>query len=91
MAQGKVTGEVARIIDGYGFKLVETLKIRDGSDRQNWITVWTNDKVQVGDQVEVRGDISVKVESFTGRDNVPKTIAALHLNNAQVKQADAPF
>jgi hypothetical protein len=91
MATGKVIGEVARIIPNYGFKLVETLKNRDGSDRKNWITVWTDAKVNEGDEVEVIGDISVKVESFTGRDNVPKQVAAMHLNNATVKTTNAPF
>lgn len=91
MAQGKVTGEVARIIPNYGFKLVETLQNRDGSERKNWITVWTDAKVNEGDQVEVRGDISVKLESYTGRDNEPRQSAAMHFNNAEVKQADAPF
>lgn len=91
MAQGKVTGEVARIIDGYGFKLIETLQNRDGSERKNWITVWTDEKVQVGDQVEVVGDITVKLESYTGRDNEPRQSAAMHFNNPKIKTADAPF
>jgi|688.fasta_scaffold410291_3 hypothetical protein len=91
MAYGKVSGEVARIIDGYGFKLVEVLKNRDGSERKNWITVWSKDKVKVGDLVEVRGDISVKLEEYTGKDNVPRQSASMHFNNAEVKVADAPF
>ena len=91
MAYGKVSGEVARIIDGYGFKLVEVLKNRDGSERKNWITVWSKDKVKVGDLVEVRGDISVKLEEYTGKDNVPRQSASKHFNNAEVKVADAPF
>ena len=36
-------------------------------------------------------DLSVKLEEFTGRDNKPKQIAAIHINNAQIKKADAPF
>jgi hypothetical protein len=53
--------------------------------------VWTDTQVREGEIVEVTGDISVKLESFTGRDNLPKQTAAIHINNAQVKKADAPF
>lgn len=91
MAVVKVTGEVARIIDGYGFKLVETTKGKDGQEKKTWITVWTKANVRQGDVVEVKGDLSTKLESFTGKDNVPRQTAAIHINNADVKTADAPF
>lgn len=91
MAVVKVTGEVARIIDGYGFKLVETTKGRDGQEKKTWITVWTKTPVRQGDVVEVKGDLTTKLEEFTGRDNVPRQTAAIHVNNAEVKSADAPF
>ena len=44
-----------------------------------------------GDIVEVQGLLGVKLEEFTGRDNKPKQIAAIHINNAKVQKADAPF
>ena len=91
MAVVKVTGEVARIIEGYGFKLVETTKGRDGQEKKTWITVWTTAKVRQGDVVEVKGELSTKLEEFTGRDNQPRQSAAIHINNAEVKTADAPF
>lgn len=91
MAIVKVTGEVARIIENYGFKLVETTKGKNGEERKTWITVWTKTPVRQGDIVEVKGELSTKLESFTGRDNVPKQSAAIHVNNAEVKSADAPF
>jgi hypothetical protein len=83
--------EVARLIQGYGFKGVEKRKTKDGEDYNVWATVWTKDLVREGDIVEVTGDLSVKLEEFTGRDNKPKQIAAIHINNAQIKKADAPF
>lgn len=91
MAVVKVTGEVARIIEGYGFKLVETTKGRDGQEKKTWITVWTTAKVRQGDVVEVKGELSTKLEEFTGKDNQPRQSAAIHINNAEVKTADAPF
>lgn len=91
MATITTTGEIARIIDGYGFKLVETTKLRSGEEKKTWITVWTKASVRVGDTVTVTGSLSTKLEEYTGRDNVPKTGISIHVNDAQVTGADVPF
>ncbi len=77
----KATVEVTRIIDGYGFKGVEKKKTKDGKDINVWVTVWTKEQVREGETLEVSGDLSVKIESFTGRDNQPKQVAAININN----------
>lgn len=82
--------EVFKIIEGYGFRAVEKFKLRDGGEGKKYYTVWTDQKVNEGDIVSIHGDLAVKVEEFTGRDNQPKTTAAIHVNNAKVT-ADAPF
>ena len=88
----KVTVElvVDRLIPEYGFKGIEKVTIK-GEERKIYYTCWTQDKVREGDVVEVQGLLGVKLESFTGRDNKPKQIAAIHINNAKVQKADAPF
>ncbi len=89
----KVTAEleVTRIIEGYGFKGVEKVTIK-GEERKIYYTVWTNDRVREGDTVSVQGLLGVKLEEFTGRDNKPKQIAAIHINNAKVQKSEsAPF
>jgi hypothetical protein len=91
MAKGKVSGEVAWHIEGHGFKLIETLKGFDGEDRKNYVTVWTDARPTVGSEVEVTGDVSVRLESYTGKDNQPRQNAAMHFNNVTIKEADAPF
>jgi hypothetical protein len=91
MATVTATGEVARLIPGYGFKMVETTSFK-GEERKVWLTVWTDAVVREGAKVTVRGDLSTKLETFTGRDNTPKTAVAININNAQVKPAeDLPF
>jgi hypothetical protein len=91
MATITAKGEVARLIPGYGFKLVETNIVR-GEERKTWLTVWTDAQVREGDKVIVKGDLSTKLESYTGRDNVPKQGVAINVNNAQVKpDEDLPF
>jgi hypothetical protein len=83
--------KVERLIDGYGFKASETTLFK-GEERKTWFTVWTKEPVQVGDVLRVEGDLSVKLESFTGRDNQPKQTAGIHINNALTMQADdTPF
>tara|TARA_R110000868_G_scaffold234537_2_gene488229 strand:+ start:1366 stop:1644 length:279 start_codon:yes stop_codon:yes gene_type:complete len=85
------SAEVARIIDGWGFKATETTTVQ-GEERKTWYTVWTKAAVSEGDRVSITGELGVKIEEFTGRDNTPKTAAAIHINNAQVSGgSDAPF
>ena len=90
MAKVKVQLEVARIIEGYGFKGVERSTFK-GEERKTYYTVWTKDTVREGDTVEVDGLLGVKIEEFTGRDGSPKQVAAIHINNAIVSGSDAPF
>jgi hypothetical protein len=87
----KATVEVTRIIDGYGFKGVEKKKTKDGKDINVWVTVWTKEQVREGETLEVSGDLSVKIESFTGRDNQPKQVAAININNPTLQRAEMPF
>ena len=84
------TAEVFKIIEGYGFRAVENFKLRNGEDAKRYYTIWTDQKIQEGDVVSIEGDLSVKVEEYTGKDNQPKTSAAVHVNNARIT-ADAPF
>lgn len=92
MAKVRIEGaRVERIIDGYGFKASEEITIKSGDKIRQWITVWTTAQVREGDTVNITGDLSVKLEEFTGRDNTPKQTAAIHVNNAKVEGADAPF
>jgi hypothetical protein len=86
----KGTVEVARIIEGYGFKGTYKRNVK-GETYTTWVTVWTQDKVTEGEMLEVTGDLSVKLESFTGRDNQPKQTAAIHINDAVLKREEAPF
>jgi len=82
--------EVFKIIEGYGFRAVEKLKLRNGEEAKRYYTVWTDQKVAEGDQVTISGDLTVKVEEYTDKNNQPKTSAAVHVNNARIT-ADAPF
>jgi hypothetical protein len=84
------SARVERLIPGYGFKATETTIVK-GEERKTWFTVWTKETVAEGDILTIEGELSVKIESFTGRDNQPKQIAAIHLNNALVMKSDVPL
>ena len=80
---------VARIIEGYGFAAVEEKTIRSGETIKIYYTVWTKEPVQVGEVYTIEGDLQVKLEEYTGKDNQPKTSAATHVNNAMMLKVDA--
>ena len=86
----KATVQVARIIENYGFKGVEKYKDKKGEERTQWVTVWTKEQVREGETLEVSGDLSVKIESFTGRDNIPKQVAAININNPTITRSEMP-
>lgn len=85
--------KVVRIIEGYGFEVAESVLIK-GEERKNYYTVWNKSvKVAVGDVVHVVGDYSAKVDSYTGKDNVPRNKVSVSVNNAEVMTSgeDLPF
>ena len=82
--------KVEKIITGYGFRASQTTVVK-GEERKTYYTVWTKEPVTEGDTLTIEGELSVKLEEFTGRDNQPKKVAAIHVNNALVMKEDLPF
>jgi hypothetical protein len=83
--------KVVRVIDGYGFEIVESRLVK-GEEYKSYFTVWNKEvKVSIGDIVTVEGDYSAKVDSYTDKTNTPRTKVSVSVNNAEVLLADAPF
>jgi hypothetical protein len=85
--------KVVRIIEGYGFEVVESRLVK-GEEYKSYYTVWNKDvKVQVGDVVTVQGIYSAKIDTYTGKDNVPRNKVSVSVNNAEVMTSgeDLPF
>jgi hypothetical protein len=78
---------VERIIVGYGFKASEVTLVK-GEERKTWFTVWTKESANEGDILTIEGELSVKQETFTGKDGLEKTVAAIHVNNALIMPQD---
>lgn len=83
---------VERLIPGYGFRASET-KLVKGEEKKTYFTCWTKEAVKEGEVLTIEGELSVKLEEFTGRDNQPRKSAAIHVNNAMILREDieAPF
>ena len=86
---------VVRLIPGYGFEAKEEVTIFSGDKIDVYYTIWNKDTtVALGDRVKAQGDHSLKTETYTGSDNIPKTKTKVNVNDAQVRvlaTGDAPF
>lgn len=93
MAMIKIEGaEVVFVTEGWNFKAKASVPAKDGGTRDEWYTVWTEQAIAKGSVVDIVGTLGTKVEEFTGRDNVPKTIAAIHVNDPKITSSvSAPF
>lgn len=99
MAKFKATdAEVLSVYAGKGFRAKETYTNELGEEKILYFKVWGKHEVAVGDVVDVTGDLSTRVEEGLDGDGNPKLdregkparYAAIHINNAAVKN-NAPF
>lgn len=92
MAEVIVTdAEVVREISGYGFVVAETRRDRNGEERKSYFTVWTDEGLNIGDKVSVRGSLSVKVDEYTNRAGELKRVAQSSINNPKIKKEEDLF
>lgn len=82
---------VDRLIPGYGLVVTETYTDEKGEDRKGYFTVWTQEKYEVGDVINVRGILGARVNTYTNKMGEEKTVAEQHVNNPKIEKADAPF
>ena len=86
------SGRIVRIIENYGFVIEELISLRNGDEAKRYYTVWTKDKYEQGTTVRVSGDLSVKLDEYTGKDNVLKVGFQVSINNPLISATEtAPF
>lgn len=90
MALVKIEGIVDRTIGEngvIGFRVKET--VTNGNTGQSWDvqwTVWTKTNVpNVGDMVEVKGDLGLKTREYTDRTGNPATTIDRNINTPEIK------
>jgi len=85
----KVGGDVNSIAwEGRRVSIWENVNVR-GKDYSRLWTCWfdapQHERVQESDWVEIEGDLSTKIGSYTPRDqDVPKDVVEHHLNNSKI-------
>lgn len=91
MAQVKISGATVAYTNAKGFTAKAQVKDFMGESRDEYYKVWTNEKFEVGDSLEIVGDLSVRLEEYTDkRTGQQKQGAAIHVNNPIIK-SDTPF
>ena len=84
---------VDRLISDKGLAVSTTFTRKDGEPGKEKFTVWTDPSgYQVGDTVNVTGNLSVRVDEFEG-DNGLVRYAQINVNQPKVEkiQEDMPF
>lgn len=82
--------EVIRIIDGYGVSVAESYKNRDGEIRKSYYTVWTKEDLSVGDLINVKGLLSVKLDEYEKNGETVRSASA-SVNNPTIEKIDLTF
>lgn len=82
--------EVIRLITGYGATVAESYKDKSGEIRKNYYTVWTKDSLQVGDLINVRGLLTVKLDEYE-KDGATVQKASASVNNPTIEKVDLSF
>lgn len=94
MAKIKIDGAtIDRLISDKGLAVSTSFTDREGNQRKEKFTVWADPAgYQVGDVINVLGNLSVKVDKFEG-DNGLIHYAQVNVNNPQIEKVatDAPF
>jgi hypothetical protein len=94
MAKIQITGAtVDRLLSDKGLAVSTTYTKKDGEQGTEKYTVWTDPTgYNVGDTVNVIGNLSVRVDEFDG-DNGKVHYARINVNQPQVEKAeqDMPF
>jgi len=82
--------EVIRIIEGYGVSVAESYKDRNGEVRKSYYTVWTKETLAVGDLINVKGLLSVKLDEYE-KDGEIKQTASANVNSPTIEKVDLSF
>lgn len=91
MAQIKISNATVVFTNAKGFTVKTQSKDFMGETRDQYFKIWTEQKYEKGDVLEIVGDVSARLEEYkdktTGED---KLTAAIHVNNPVIK-SDSPF
>lgn len=82
--------EVTRIISGYGIVVAESYKDKQGEIRKNYYTVWTKDNIKEGELLNIKGVLSVKLDTYE-KNGEQQYKAAANVNNPVIEKVEVEF
>jgi len=82
--------EVTREIAGYGVVVAESYKDKSGDIRKNYYTVWTKENLRVGDLLNIKGVLTVKLDTYE-KNGQQQYKAAANVNNPTIQKVDVEF
>lgn len=74
-----------------GFTVLTAGKKADGSKYDMYVKVWSTASVTENEIVTVVGVPSARLSEYTSKTGEQKTVAELHVGDATVSRANAPF
>ena len=74
-----------------GFTVLGQGKKADGSAYDLYVKVWSTATVEPDEIVTVQGVPSARLSEYTSKSGEQKTVAELHIGDATVSRANAPF
>ena len=93
MAYAKVTGTVTKPLLDKGYEISETVTVAFGpSAGQSWPVrwaVWTKQPLNLGDLVDVAGELTVKQREYLDERGNPKTVIDRSVNADTITVARA--
>ena len=84
---------VNRIIRDRGFEVAESYQTRNGDTVDTKYTVWTKSPQDIpgeGVTVNVRGNVSTRLEEFTNNEGEQIRFARMHVNQPEISMIDTP-
>jgi hypothetical protein len=82
--------EVVRTHKG-GFTIVSNFRKADGTVGKSYVKIWSQLQANEGEVLSIIGEPSARISEYTDKQGEHKIVAELHVNNATIVKADAPF
>lgn len=82
--------EVTREIPGYGVVVAESYKDKSGDTRKTYYTVWTKENLRVGDLLNIKGVLTVKLDTYE-KNGEQQYKASANINNPTIQKVDVEF
>jgi hypothetical protein len=83
---------VENLLGQKGYTVSVSSKDASGSEKKIYYKIWSSNLPLQGAKLDkITGDLSVRLEEYTDKNGQPKQVAAIHVNNPELQEVNAPF